>query len=136
MAKIVSKKKKEAICKERYNKSIAKPQHGVFFRQMKENDIDVKTTMSWMGNCHLSPQSETYICGAQELAIFTSWHKKNIVDCMVARFVTKKAKQLLIFLLAVIPWQKKNTWITTTLQNISIMSYTKPLDSKLRVNGI
>ena len=35
--------------------------------------------MKWLENCHLSPQSESYICAMQELAVFTRWHEKNIL---------------------------------------------------------
>ena len=35
--------------------------------------------MLWMDSCHLSPQSEGYICAMQELAIFTKWHECHIL---------------------------------------------------------
>ena len=78
-AKLISQKFKEYIHKQRYETFVAKPQHGVFFRQMKNNDIDAKASLSWLEKCHLSPQSESYICGMQELSIFTRWHEKNIL---------------------------------------------------------
>ena len=43
----------------------------------------------------MSPQSEAYICGAQELVIFTKWHEKNILKnaendtCQVCRVETE-----------------------------------------------
>ena len=78
-AKLISYKYKEAILKERYEKFVAKPQHGVLFRQMVETKANVKASLSWLNKCHLSPQSEAYICGLQELAIFTRWHEANIL---------------------------------------------------------
>ena len=78
-AKTISHKFKEAIHKERHDKFIAKSQHGVFFRQMGETKANAKGSLSWLLKCHLSPQSEAYICGLQELAIFTRWHERHIL---------------------------------------------------------
>ena len=78
-AKTVAHKFKEATQKERHDKFIAKPQHGFFFRQMEETKANIKGSLSWLIKCHLSPQSEAYICGLQELAIFTRWHEANIL---------------------------------------------------------
>ena len=78
-AKIVSQKLRETIHKDRYETFLSKPQHGALFRKMKENDTDMKMSFSWMDKCHLSPQSEAYICGMQELAIFTRWHERHIL---------------------------------------------------------
>ena len=78
-AKLVSQKCKDELHKERLNKFTTKPQHGAYFRQLK-NDINVnqKESMSWLNKCHIQPQSEAYICGLQELAIPTRWHEKNL----------------------------------------------------------
>ena len=46
---------------------------------MRDNNIDIKTSLSWLEKCHISPQSESYVCGAQELAIVTRWHEKHIM---------------------------------------------------------
>ena len=78
-AKIIAQKFKEATMKDRYEKFVSKPQHGVLFRQMIEHDLNIKSSLKWLEKCHLSPQSESYICGMQELAIFTRWHEKNIL---------------------------------------------------------
>ena len=78
-AKIVADKFKEALHKDKLEKFLSKPQHGVFFRQMKANDLNVKKSLSWLDKCHLSPQSEGYICAMQELAIFTKWHEVHIL---------------------------------------------------------
>ena len=78
-AKIVANKFKEALHKDKLEKFLNKPQHGVFFRQMKANDLNVKKSLSWLDKCHLSPQSEGYICAMQELAIFTKWHEVHIL---------------------------------------------------------
>ena len=45
-AKIMSQKFKEATHKQRYDDFEKKPQHGVFFRQMKQNDLDMKSSLS------------------------------------------------------------------------------------------
>ena len=56
-AKIVSQKLKETIHKERYETFISKPQHGLLFQQMIDKNYDMKTCLSWVEKCHLSPQS-------------------------------------------------------------------------------
>ena len=78
-AKIISQKMKETIHKDRYDTFLSKPQHGSLFQQMIEKDYDVKTCLSWIEKCHLSPQSEAYIFGLQEMAIFTRWHERHIL---------------------------------------------------------
>ena len=78
-AQIVGQKTKEALHKERLEKFKAKPQHGVFFRHLDGNCIAKKLSLSWLEKCHLSPKSEAYIIAAQELALFTRWHEKNIL---------------------------------------------------------
>ena len=78
-AKIVANKFKETLIKERFENFMSKSQHGILFRQMKENDINTKSSLSWLERCHLSPQSESYICGMQELAVFTRWHECHIL---------------------------------------------------------
>ena len=100
-AKIIAKRFKEATSKDRYEKFVSKPQHGVHFRQMTEYDIDMKSSLKWLEKCHLSPQSESYICGMQELAIFTRWHEKNILKtntddtCRVCKKETETTSHIL-----------------------------------------
>ena len=94
-AQIVSHKFKEATHKRRYDDFENKPQHGVFFRQIRQNELDLKSSMSWLDKCHLSPQSESYICGAQELSIFTRWHEKHLLktsDTDVCRVCRKEVE--------------------------------------------
>ena len=78
-AQLVAQKFKEKILLDRKNSFVSKPQHGVFFRQMTENDANTKDSLAWLGKCHMSPQSESYICGMQELAIFTRWHEMHLL---------------------------------------------------------
>ena len=56
-----------------------KPQHGAFPRQLKMVDADVKESFGWLQKCFLDPHSESYICAAQEMALFTKYHEKNIL---------------------------------------------------------
>ena len=56
-----------------------KPQHGAYLRQLTEVGADVKASFGWLKNCFLDPFSEAYVCAAQELAIFTKYHEKNIL---------------------------------------------------------
>ena len=69
------------LCLVTYEKFVTKPQHGILFRQITERNFDIKSSLAWMQKCHLSPQSESYICGMQKLAIFTRWHEHHIVKC-------------------------------------------------------
>ena len=56
-----------------------KPQHGAFARLLNDSDADPKLSLSWLKKCHLDPHTESYICGAQELALFTKYHEKHIL---------------------------------------------------------
>ena len=46
---------------------------------MTEKNYDLKTCLSWVEKCHLSSQSEAYIFGMQEMAIFTRWQERHIL---------------------------------------------------------
>ena len=58
-----------------------KPQHGAFMRQMEEIGAEMKGTVGWLNTKQFALDlfSESYICAAQEMAIFTKFHKKNII---------------------------------------------------------
>ena len=70
---------KAALCKAREQSYLDKPQHGAFIRLLKESDADLKLSMAWLKCCYLDPNTESYICGAQELALFTKYHEKHIL---------------------------------------------------------
>ena len=38
-----------------------------------------KGSLAWLGKSHMSPQSESFILAAQELALFTHWHERHIL---------------------------------------------------------
>ena len=78
-AKIKVSSLRDAIAKKRSEVWLNKPQHGVFFRQMQENNIDLKLSLAWLRKCYLSPHDESYICAAQELALFTRYHEVYIL---------------------------------------------------------
>ena len=82
-AQIVAEKAKISIQKQRYDTCMAKPQHGVFFRLLEDPSISKKLSLSWLEKAHMSPQSEAYIMAAQELALFTRWHERNILKKQV-----------------------------------------------------
>ena len=46
---------------------------------MRDNIIDIKTSLSGLEKCHISPQTESYVCEAQELAVVTCWQEKHIM---------------------------------------------------------
>ena len=70
---------KEALSDGREQAYLNKPQHGAFARLLKESEADVKMSMAWLKNCFLDPHTESYICAAQELALFTKYHEKHIL---------------------------------------------------------
>jgi hypothetical protein len=78
-ARIKAGQMKTAISKVREQTYIDKPQHGAFVRLLEEGDADVKMSMAWLKKCYLDPHTESYICGAQELALFTKYHEKHIL---------------------------------------------------------
>ena len=57
----------------------SKPQHGAYLRQLKEIGADIKESFGWLKKCFLDPFTESYICAAQEMALFTKYHEKNIL---------------------------------------------------------
>ena len=58
---------------------VNKPQHGAYFRQLKEIGADEKESLGWLRNCFIDPFSESYICAAQEMALFTKYHERYIL---------------------------------------------------------
>ena len=75
---------KAAICKrsfldQRMRNWEGKPQHGAFIRQLREIGADVKESFGWLTKCFLDPHTESYVCAAQEMALFTKFHEKNIL---------------------------------------------------------
>ena len=77
--RIRAKAIKVAISKTRSSAYLTKPQHGAFARLLEESDADVKKSMAWLKKCHLDPHTESYIAGAQEMAIITKFHEKHIL---------------------------------------------------------
>ena len=68
-----------ALTKARFEAWKSKPQHGSYVRQLVENNADVRASMGWLNKCHLDPHTESYLCAAQELALFTRYHEKHIL---------------------------------------------------------
>ena len=46
---------------------------------LEERELHVKQSLVWMNKVHLDAYSEAYICAAQELALITRYHEKNIL---------------------------------------------------------
>ena len=78
-ARTKAKLVKDAISKARADTYITKPQHGAYARLLGESEADVKQSFAWLKKCHLDPHTESYICGAQELAVITKFHEKHIL---------------------------------------------------------
>ena len=75
MAKTV----RDAITKSRSHAYLAKPLHSAFAHELQEGNGDMKQSMAWLKKCHLSPHTESCVCGAQELALITKFHEKHIL---------------------------------------------------------
>ena len=74
-----------------------KPQHGAFLRQLSCDEIDINASLSWLNRCHLDPHSESYVCAAQEMALFTRYHEKHILrsrDDDKCRICSKEAESI------------------------------------------
>ena len=78
-ARMVATAVREAILKERLDTWKNKPQHGAFLKLLDERELHVKQSLVWMNKVHLDAYSEAYICAAQELALITRYHEKNIL---------------------------------------------------------
>ena len=78
-ARAKAKLVKDAIAKNRANTYIAKPLHGAYARLLVDSEADPKQSFEWLKKCHLDPHTESYICGAQELAVITKYHEKHIL---------------------------------------------------------
>ena len=108
-AKIVAEKTKNAIQKQRYEACLNKPHYGVFFKLLDESQISRGWSMSWLNNCHMAPQTESFIFAAQELALFTKWHerfilKKQVSDlCRVCMKKSETMSHIPIYYLVVTP---------------------------------
>ena len=48
-------------------------------RLIDESDADPKRSMSWLKKSFNDPHTESYLCGAQELATITRYHEKHIL---------------------------------------------------------
>ena len=58
---------------------MAKPQHSAYMRLLKESEADTKLSMAWLRKSFVDPHTESYLCGAQELAIMTRYHERHIL---------------------------------------------------------
>ena len=78
-AKIKAGLMKDALSEGREQSYVNKPQHDAYARLLKEGEADMKLSMAWLKNCFLDPHTGSYICGAQELALFAKYHEKHIL---------------------------------------------------------
>ena len=96
-AKIIANKTKHALQKQRYETCLKKPQHGVYYKLLDATQISRKWSLSWLDKCHMAPQTESYIFAAQELALFTRWHERHILNKQVSdlcRVCMKKSETM------------------------------------------
>ena len=78
-AKALSSLMSEKIDAKRKSLLENKPQHGAFFRAIKKDEtIDIEGSWEWLRWGGVPPHVEGYLCAAQEQALFTTWHEKNI----------------------------------------------------------
>ena len=78
--KIKAKLVRESLVEKHLIAWKSKPQHGAFVRRLEATpEIDLKNSFAWLSKCHMDPHSEAYILAAQELALFSRYHEKNIL---------------------------------------------------------
>ena len=70
---------RNAMLDERFQRWKEKPQHGAYLRHLHENNLDPVKSLAWMNSCFLDPYTESYLCAAQELALFTRYHEQHIL---------------------------------------------------------
>ena len=70
---------RKGLTKNRSKSFMSKPQHSAYMRLTEENGADTKLSMAWLKKSFIDPHTESYICGAQELAIITRYHEKHIL---------------------------------------------------------
>ena len=78
-AKIKAAIAKNGYTEQRMKNWEEKPQHGAYMRQLRENGADIKESFGWLNKCFIDPHSEAYILAAQEMALFTKHHERNIL---------------------------------------------------------
>ena len=78
-ARMKAKAVRDALHKARAHSYLSKPQHSALIHLLQDSEADIKQSMAWLKRCHLSPHVESYICGAQELALITKFHEKHIL---------------------------------------------------------
>ena len=78
-ARIVSCVMRESIAVKRALCYKEKPQHGAYMNLLEEHQLNLKKSFLWMNKCHIDPSLESYICAAQELALFTRYHERHIL---------------------------------------------------------
>ena len=78
-ARIVACSMRESITANRDLNYKEKPQHGAYANLLVEHHLNLKKSFLWMSKCHVDPSLESYVCAAQELALFTRYHERHIL---------------------------------------------------------
>ena len=78
-ARVISGAVRDHILNERMINWENKPQHGAYMKLLTQKGLNRKLSFAWMGKCHIDAHTESYICAAQELALFTRYHEKHIL---------------------------------------------------------
>ena len=78
-ARVVACTMRESIAGMRALSYKEKPQHGAYMKLLEGHQLNLKKSFLWMSKCHIDPSLESYICAAQELALFTRYHERHIL---------------------------------------------------------
>ena len=78
-ARIKATAMKNELTKSRSKAYMAKPQHSAYIRLIGENDADIKLSNAWLKKSFIDPHTESFICGAQEMALITRYHERHIL---------------------------------------------------------
>ena len=78
-ARVIAGAVRDHILNERAISWENKPQHGAYIKMLNQKGLSRKLSFEWMGKCYMDAHTESYICAAQELALFTRYHEKHIL---------------------------------------------------------
>ena len=78
-ARIVASQTRDGLLENRLQAWKVKPQHGAYLRQLDTKNLDPIMSIAWLNGCFLDPHTESYLCAAQELALFTRYHECHLL---------------------------------------------------------